>query len=309
MRVVLAGNNSAAVNVLDLLLEFGPADRILCLAPPPTEQASWHQSLAPEAIARGVATLQPADVNSTENIASIQAFEPMLLLSVYYTQIFRRELIESIGGPCINLHPSLLPKHRGVAPLIWAIVDGEATTGVTAHVIDAGIDTGPVLMQRRLPIHPDDTGAELHDKAARLVTAMCAELLRSLRAGVDLSAGRSQTGRATYRDRRVPSVNHLVWSDPRERIRNIVRALAPPLPCAYAFVDQVRFGIVHVEPEERSGRPWRPGALSLVGEVPVVWTGDGALRLVTVDLLDGRGPVPGCEIGRLDGAYEGSLLT
>lgn len=219
MRVVLAGNNSAAVRVLDLLLEAEISDNVLCLAPPPAERASWHRSLAPEAIDRGVRTLQPSDVNSPETIETIRSFEPTMLLSVYYTQIFRRALIESVHGPCINLHPSLLPKHRGVAPLIWAIVDGDNATGATAHLIDRGIDTGAVLLQRRLPIHPDDTGAELHDKAARLVAAMCAELLRAHRAGIDLSVGRAQTGRASYRDRREPSVNHLVWSDPRGRIR------------------------------------------------------------------------------------------
>lgn len=194
--------------------------------------------------------------------------------------------------------------------MIWAIVDGETTTGVTAHVIDRGIDTGSILLQRRLPIHRDDTGASLHDKATWLVTAMCAELIRAHRSGVDLSLGRPQTGLASYRDRRVPSVNHISWTDSRERIRNIVRALAPPLPGAFARVGESKVVIGRVEPDDLRGRrPWRPGALSLREDVPLVWAGDGPLQLLTVDLLDGNGLVPGNAIVRVPGVYEGSLLT
>ena len=308
VRVVLAGNNSAAIQVLDLLLELQA--EVLCLSPPDSDRASWQEALAPAATARGVTSLQPEDVNDPEIIGEIASFDASLLLSVYYTQIFRPPLIDAVSGPCINLHPSLLPRHRGVAPLIWAIIDGDNTTGVTAHVIDPGIDTGPVLLQRKLPIHLADTGAQLHDKAGRLVAAMCAELLRAHRNGADLSVGRAQTGPATYRDRRVPAVNHLVWTDSRERIRNIVRALAPPLPGAFAHIQDRRVVIAHVEAVEAiGGRPWRPGALSFAADPPIVWAGDGPVRIVEVDLLDGRGTVSGSELRLLPGAYEGSLLS
>ena len=90
---------------------------------------------------------------------------------MYYTQLFRALLDAMRGRYALNFHPSLLPRHRGVAPLIWAIAEGDAKAGLTVHHIDADVDAGRIVMQRPLPIHRDDTGFSLHMKTAKLVRA------------------------------------------------------------------------------------------------------------------------------------------
>lgn len=237
MRIVVAGNNLPAVLSLGLVLEIAEPADVLCLAPPGAgADRSWQASLARAAGERGVRCLQPDSPNTPEIIDHLRAFDADLLLSVYYTALFSSELLGAIGGPCVNLHPSLLPRHRGTAPLIWAIVEGDQRTGVTAHLLDEGIDTGHVVAQHPLPIHPQDTGYDLHRKAAHLVAAVVADLLRGFVRTGSFPEPRSQLGTPSYHGGRDPSVNQIRWTDPARRITDIVRALAPPLPGAFAIV-------------------------------------------------------------------------
>ena len=145
-RIALAGNNLAAAYTLDLVLGVVAPGDVLALAPP-GPQPSWHVSLGTHADERGVMCLTPKDVNDPAVVAAVADHDPALFLSVYYTQVFWGELMEVIAGRAVNFHPSLLPRHRGNAPLIWAIAEGDSTTGLTVHHIDEGIDTGRVIRQ------------------------------------------------------------------------------------------------------------------------------------------------------------------
>jgi methionyl-tRNA formyltransferase len=289
-RVVLAGNNLAAVYTLDLLLEALTPRDLLAIAPHPTDRPEWQESLATHAGSRRVACLEPEDVNEPEVTSRVLEHDPDLVLSVYYTQLFRRELLTAIAGRALNFHPSLLPRHRGNAPLIWAIVEGDHVTGLSVHHIDAGVDTGNVIVRRPLPIHENDTGHLLHAKMAYLVRATAAEIIRDFKAGKPIPEGQQQSGLATTHSSRDPRVNHIAWSDPRERIRNVVRALAPPLPAAFALVAGTPLYIARVDPVgavTASGEK-APGMVEIgPGGTPIVWAGDGALRLTSV-LADGR---------------------
>jgi len=308
-RLALAGNNLAAVYTLDLLLEAVEPDDLLLIAPRPSDQPDWQESLAAHARAREVACLAPANVNEPEIAERVASHNPALFLSVYYTQIFRAELMEAIGGRALNFHPSLLPRHRGNAPLIWAIVEGDRMTGLSVHHIDAGIDTGNVVVQRPLPLHENDTGYVLHPKMAKLVRATAGEIIRDLLAGKPIPPGLEQSGPASYHSARDPRVNHIEWSDPRERIRNIVRALAPPLPGAFSLVAGMPLVISRVDPVEAPAGAWpkTPGMVEVgSANAPIVWAGDGAVRLTTV-MVD-ETAMPGSvliESGRL---AEGQVL-
>jgi methionyl-tRNA formyltransferase len=281
-RVVLAGNNAAAVDVLDLLLEAVTPDAVLAVAPPGAPSAPWQRSLAAAAAERGVECLTPSSVNDAATVARVRDHRADILLSVYYTQLFGPELIAAVEGPLLNFHPSLLPRHRGHAPLIWAVVEGDSVTGLSVHHIDSGIDTGPLLYQRSLPIHPLDTGYDLHQKMRFLVRAAAAELLRSWVAGEPLPEPLEQTGVASVHSLRDPQVNHLSWTDSRERIRNIVRALAPPLPGAFVEAAGRRLVIAAVEPAGGEGLPSRPAGMVDRDSrgYPLVWAADGPVRLL-----------------------------
>jgi methionyl-tRNA formyltransferase len=290
-RVVLAGNNEAALFALDLVREGLPAANILVIAPPDTQRAGWQPSLARRAQDLGIRHVAPDSVNDPSVCRLVEEHTPDLLLSVYYTQIFGEGLRTIPRDGALNVHPSLLPRHRGTAPLIWALVEGDAHTGVTVHHIDAGVDTGPVVAQRLLPIHPRDTGYVLHRKAAALVRAMVADLLRSYLEGAPLAAGTPQSGSASGHGGRDAPVNHLDWTASRERIANVVRALAPPLPGAFAIlggepllIAEVEILTADVEPTEQ------PGTLEVAPDGAIVaWASDGPLRIVAY--VDAEGDV------------------
>jgi len=280
-RPVLAGNSAAAIYVLELLLDEWAPSELLVIAAPDDESADWHPSLADAARRYDVPTWQPDRVNAPEAIEALRAHDCDLLLSVYYTQIFRPELLSVIHGPAVNFHPSLLPRHRGTAPIIWAIAEGDTVTGVSVHELTVGIDTGPLVDQATLPIHPDDTGFSVHEKAALLVRALAARLLRRLLAGEGLPERTEQSGIATYHSKKDPRLNHLDWTSSRERVRNIVRALAPPLPGADTMLGDRRIVIEQADLCEVGAHIRAPGMVQIrrPGAEVLIWAGDGPLQI------------------------------
>ena len=308
LRPVLAGNSLAGIEVLGLLCEAWPADDILVVAPPEPDRHGWQPSLAEEGRRVGVRVVQPEQVNAPDVIAALRSHGADLLLSVYYTQIFRPELLGAVEGAAVNFHPSLLPRHRGTAPLIWAIAEGDRVTGVSAHHLTAGIDTGPLIDQAPLPIHPDDTGYSLHLKAAVLVKALAARLLRRVAQGEAVPKGRPQSGPASTHSTRDPSLNHIDWEQPRQRVRDIVRALAPPLPGAYVTVGEERVVLERVEPAAAGSRPRAPGMFELgrPGAPALLWAADGALEVVSCRHRDES--LPGAALGERLGVHDGDMV-
>lgn len=307
-RPVLAGSSLAGMDVLDLLLEAWASDDILVVAPPDGSLHAWQPSLGEAALERCVTAIQPEQVNAPEVIEALSDRGSDLLISAYYTQVFGNEVLGAVSGPALNIHPSLLPRHRGTAPLIWAIVDGDEVTGVSVHELTEGIDEGPIVVQERLPIHPDDTGYTLQLKAAHLARAAVARLLCRLLRGEGLPAPHVQAGPASYHSRRDPSVNHLDWKSPRSRVRNIVRALAPPLPGAYALLNGSTLTIARVDLLDGALAGQVPGTLEVdpsAGHV-AVWAVDGPLRIAGA-LIDGE-VVEGSELASRLGYADGSIL-
>jgi len=141
------------------------------LAPPP---------LKPVALARGVPVLQPRRVKLPEAQEELRRLAPELQVVVAYGQILPRTVIDLAPRGTVNVHASLLPAYRGAAPVQWAIVRDEATTGVTTMMIDEGLDTGPTLLARATPIGADETAPELETRLARMGAALLLETIDGL---------------------------------------------------------------------------------------------------------------------------------
>lgn len=280
-RPVLAGNSLAGCRVLDLLLEVYDRESVLVIAPPSTATADWHPSLAEHAGSLGVDVLVPDQVNDPWVLDRIKGHRADLLLSVYYTQIFRPALLATVAGPALNFHPALLPRHRGTAPLIWAIIEGDDVTGISVHDLTVGIDTGPTRYRAPIPIHPEDTGYSLHLKAAELVHALTADILRRNQTGVPLPLPVEQRGVATYHSLRDPRVNHIDWHWEGQRITDVIRALAPPLPGAYIDLAGDRIVISDVQRASLASPPEQsPGLIDVIDSGPVhIWAVDGPLLI------------------------------
>ena len=236
LKIILAGNNRAAINVLDFLLTQKIAlVKHMVVVPYRKKVHSWHDSLYDFAKSKKLKLVfHPRDINHPSFIAKIKKFAPDYIISVYYDQIFSKELINIPKYGCINIHPSLLPHYRGVSPLIWAIINGEKETGVTIHYINEEIDKGDIISQERIKISPSDTGYTLHLKAADKIKTMFIKLFRKLIENPK-PKGRKQRGIGSYYSKKSPQKNLINWSDSATNIHNIVRALTKPLPGAYTY--------------------------------------------------------------------------
>jgi methionyl-tRNA formyltransferase len=158
-----------------------------------------------------------------------------VLVSVNYLYLIDNQLIELPSRLAINIHGSLLPKYRGRTPHVWAIINNEFITGITAHVIDSGCDTGPILNQKKVNIDPNDTGYTILEKFKGLYLPLLLGVLNQIELGIQSSQIQDES-LATYFGKRTPEDGIINWDWQKERIRNWVRAQAYPYPGAFSFI-------------------------------------------------------------------------
>ncbi len=157
-----------------------------------------------------------------------------ILLSVNYLFIIEKDLIDWAKKYAINMHGSLLPKYRGRTPHVWAIINGEKETGITAHLIDEKVDNGAIVHQATVPILPNETGADLLVKYEALYPGIAESVL--LAAQNDrLQLTPQDANKAVYFGKRTPADGHIRWSWSKERIQNWIRAQANPYPGAFTY--------------------------------------------------------------------------
>lgn len=168
-----------------------------------------------------------------------------LILSINYLFIIEQDVLTK-ANKAINFHGSLLPKYRGRTPHVWAIINNEKETGITAHLIDEGCDTGDIVLQEKVSISPDDTGATMLQKFAVLYPGMIEEIFDQFRRNA-IKHHQQNHDIATYYGKRTPEDGQIDWNWQSERIRNWVRALSDPYPGAFShcngmkiIVDKVR---------------------------------------------------------------------
>jgi methionyl-tRNA formyltransferase len=201
LRLIFAGTPQFAVPCLDACLASGasvvavytqpdrPAGRGRKLTPSPVKQA---------ALAAGIAVEQPESLKSAEARRTLAGYQPDLLIVVAYGLILSRKVLATPRLGCWNVHASLLPRWRGAAPIQRAILAGDAESGVDLMQMEAGLDTGPVMLQRRTLITADETGGSLHDRLSALGAEVLDEGLRCTLAGERLIATAQGEGDVTY---------------------------------------------------------------------------------------------------------------
>jgi methionyl-tRNA formyltransferase len=165
----------------------------------------------------------------------IDAYEIDIILSVNYLFLIER-LLFSKAKLAINIHGSLLPKYRGRTPHVWAIINNETKTGVTAHLIDDGCDTGDIVKQKEVIIDNSDTGADILEKFNKLYVPLVDEILSDFERG-RIKPLPQNNENATYFGKRTPHDGRINWGWQKERIRNWVRAQAYPYPGAFTFYE------------------------------------------------------------------------
>jgi len=173
----------------------------------------------------------------------LSTFECDVVLSVNYLFIIEKDLIDKPKKYAINIHGSLLPKYRGRTPHVWAIINGEIETGITAHLIDDKLDNGQIIEQIKIPIHSSDTGANILEKFSEKYPTLVDSILEKINNG-SLSFTPQDSIQASYFGKRTPEDGKINWQWSRERIYNWIRAQAKPYPGAFTFIEEQKI-IIH----------------------------------------------------------------
>jgi methionyl-tRNA formyltransferase len=229
MRIVFCGTPEFAVPTLKHLL-VQPGFQIAAVITQPDRPRGRGMEVSPSpvkqvATAAGLNVLQPEKIRAPEIEQSLRSLQPDAIVIIAYGQIIPARLLSIPKHGWINLHASLLPKYRGAAPIQWAIANGETTTGLTTMRIDAGMDTGDMLLQERIEIGLKETTPELAARMAEAGAPLMAETLRGLAAGT--LQPRSQTAEATYAPLLKKEDGRIDWTRSAQAIYNRMRAFTP----------------------------------------------------------------------------------
>lgn len=252
-----------------------PSGRGQALSPPPVKT---------EAERLGLPVFQPEKARNPDSVERIAAEKPDLIVVVAYGHILPKSILDIPRLGCINVHASLLPKFRGAAPINWAVVRGESVTGVTIMKMDVGMDTGPMLLAREIPIGDDDTAETLFPKLSRLGSEALLEALGRLHDG-SLREIPQDNAQATAAPMIKKEHGLIDWSLPARDVRNLIRGMTP-WPSAFAFHDGKPLKVLSATVREGRGEP---GEIIEVGrDGLLVACGDGALSLGRVQPEGGR---------------------
>lgn len=301
MRLIFMGTPEAAVPTLEKLLQQG--HEVLAVVTQPDKPVGRQQRLTPPPVKvraeqSGLPVYQPEKIKTNEEVRQIfQTLAPEAVVVVAYGKILPPWLLAIPPRGCINVHFSLLPKYRGAAPVNWAIVRGETETGVTTMLMDEGMDTGPILLQRSCPIGADETAPEVTERLAQMGADVLIETLDGLQHG-RLTPIPQDDAQATYAPRLQREDGRIVWTLTAEEIRNRVRGFQP-WPGAWTTLRGARVILWRAEAEATlspSEHDLPPGTISDIRKDAFAVVCGGNSRLIVRELqLEGRKRLPARE--------------
>ena len=282
-RILFFGTPDFAVPTLEALVAAGWGP--LRVITQPSRPVGRGKQLQPPPVARvagslGLPLLQPEKVRAPEFLATVAEPRPDLAVVVAFGQIFPRALLELPVHGCINLHASLLPAYRGAAPIQAAVAAGDEVTGVTTMHMEEGLDSGPMLLRRSLPIGPRETAAELSERLARTGAELVVDTLRALEAG-ELRPQPQDAAQATYAPRIRKQDGEVDWTLPAATLFNRLRAFTP-WPGLHASLRDRPVRLVWAEPAAPVPGGEAPGTcLGLRDGALAVRCGDGTVLAVS----------------------------
>jgi methionyl-tRNA formyltransferase len=228
MRLVFLGTPAFAVPTLEAVADTH--DVILVVTQPDRPKGRGQELAASPvkeaALRRGLPVYQPERVRRPEVQAHLEGLKPEIMVVVGYGQIIPQSVIDIAPRGIVNVHASLLPKYRGAAPIQWAIVSGEKRTGVTTMQINAGLDTGDILLARETTIDADETAVELSDRLARMGAELLVETLDGLSRAA-IAPQKQDDEQATLAPILKKEDGAIHWTEPAAAIHNRVRGLVP----------------------------------------------------------------------------------
>ena len=241
MNVVFLGTGPFAIPVLEALHGASMRHPLVAVVTRPDRPQGRGRALAPTPVRRraeelGLSPSTPPTINAPEPIAALEALEPDLAIVADYGEILRPAFLETPRIGAFNLHASLLPRHRGAAPVAHAILAGDATTGVTLFRIVKGLDSGPIVAEEATEIGEDETAGELEARLAALAAGVVERSLDAF-ATASFTERPQDDSRATLAPKLRKEMGLIDWSLPPRSVHDRVRAFRP-WPIAYTFLER-----------------------------------------------------------------------
>ena len=292
-RILFMGTPAFARHILEALLARpDPVVGVVCQPDRPRGRGLAVEPPAVKALAveRGLPILQPERVRDPAFLDALRALAPDLVVVAAYGRILPRTILDLPARGCINVHASILPRHRGAAPIAHAILAGDAVTGVSIMVMTEEMDAGDVLLVRRTPIGPDDTAGTLGERLAALGAVAIGEAIDGLHAGT-LHARPQPAEGVTFAPRIEREHARIDWTAPAVELERLVRAMQPA-PAAFTILGERLLKVHRAVLGTATGPAGQPGTVLAAGPGGIeAATGAGTLRLVEVQ-LEGKKRMP-----------------
>ena len=308
MKIAFMGTPDFSVPCLRALAESGhevvgvfcqpdkPVGRKQELQAPPVKQ---------EALRHGLRVLQPKSLRNGQGLALLQELQPDLVIVVAYGKILPPDFLAFPKYGCVNIHASLLPKYRGASPIHWAVMAGDSETGVTVMQMDEGMDTGDILLVKKLPIPPDATTEEMFDRLSVLGAEAMLEAIDGLLAGT-LTRTPQDHSAATTVGLLTKEMGEVDWSASAFEIHNKIRGLYS-WPGAYTSLNGKRLKLQKAKLSEQSSSAAAGTVLVMGGKLLVVCGNGHCIELLEVQpegkkrmdaaaFLNGRGVADGDQL-------------
>ncbi|HIE39648.1 MAG TPA: methionyl-tRNA formyltransferase [Anaerolineae bacterium] len=283
MGVIFMGSADFSIPILKALSE---GEEVLAVVTQPDRPRGRGQRLGPTPVKQwancnGIPVLEPQLLDG-HFIEEVRGFGPEAIVVAAYGRMLPPELLRLPPLGCINVHPSLLPKYRGAAPVNWAIIRGESETGVTTFLMDEGMDSGPILLQRRVQIGEGETASELLGRLAELGAELLLETLKRWRRG-EIEPRPQREEEATFAPKLRKEDGLIDWKREAREINNLIRGVQP-WPGAYTFLKGKHLKVHRAKVGSGRGEPGE--VISLKDGIEVA-CGKGSLLLEEVQ-LEGR---------------------
>ncbi|WP_308917486.1 methionyl-tRNA formyltransferase [Jannaschia sp. LMIT008] len=302
MRVIFMGTPDFAVPVLRAV---AGAHEVVCAYTQPPRPAGRGKRDRPSPVevaaeGLGIPVRSPASLKGSEIQAGLARLDADVAVVVAYGLLLPTPVLDAPRQGCLNVHASLLPRWRGAAPIHRAVMAGDGETGVCVMRMEAGLDTGPVLLRRAVPIGPTDTTGDLHDRLSALGAGAMVEVLDRL---PDVVADPQPEDGVTYAAKIDKAEAAVDWSRPAAAVARQVNGLSP-FPGAFVLRDGARLKLLRARAVDGTG-----AAGTVLGEGGlVVAAGDGAVEVLEVQPA-GRGPMPAAVWRRGARLGDGDALT
>lgn len=238
MRIIFMGTPDFAVSTVEALRKAGH-EIVLAVTQPDKPKGRGKKMQFPPvkewALTNDIPVFQPVKIREAEAVEELRRFSPEIIVVAAFGQILPREILEMPAYGCVNVHASLLPRYRGAAPIQWAVINGDAVSGVTTMQMGVGLDDGDMLLKQEVTLDPQETGGSLFDKLAEVGGMLCVETLRRLEQG-NITPVPQNEQEATHVGMIRKGMGKLNFSCPAIQLERLVRGLNP-WPSAFTSLE------------------------------------------------------------------------